>query len=72
MTRRFSCTLSLVSAIAILVVTVAPLLAMQGGNLPDGPAVGGSVDRFVYEGNGVTTVSFHFSGLRAGKVGSEI
>jgi hypothetical protein len=55
-----------------LIFTLPDSLAAQNRFLPDGPAVGGSVDRFIYEGDGITAVSFRFSGLRAGKVGSEI
>jgi hypothetical protein len=73
MTRSFSSGLSLLSAIATLASTLPlSLTAAQGPRLPDGPALGGSVDRFIYEGEGITAVSFRFSALRAGKVGSEI
>ncbi len=44
----------------------------QENTLPDGPAAGASVDRFIYEGAGITAVSFRYTGLRARKVGSEI
>jgi hypothetical protein len=40
--------------------------------LPDGPAVGATVDRFIYEDQGITAVSFRFSGLRSRTLGSEI
>lgn len=72
MTRRFTAGFSLLSAIATLVSTLPPSLAAQGAKLPDGPAVGGSVDQFLYEGQHLTAVSFRFSKLRAGRVGSEI
>ncbi|HEX5574275.1 MAG TPA: hypothetical protein VFX42_00265 [Gemmatimonadales bacterium] len=72
MTRGFSSGVFLLSAIAILVFTPAPLLGAQSARLPDGPAVGASIDQFLYEGERLTAVSFRFSGLRAGKLGSEI
>lgn len=36
------------------------------------PAVGASVGRFMYEGTGVTTVSFHYSGLKPKGLSTEI
>jgi hypothetical protein len=36
------------------------------------PAMGASVDRFMYEGRGVTTVSFHYSGLKPRTLSTEI
>jgi hypothetical protein len=72
MIRGFSSGLSLLFASATLVFVVPPTLAAQTARLPDGPAVGGTVDQFLYEGEHLTAVSFRFSGLRAGKMGSEI
>jgi hypothetical protein len=36
------------------------------------PAMGASVDRFMYEGTGVTTISFHYSGLKSKALSTEI
>ncbi len=40
--------------------------------LPDGPAAGASVDRFIYEGAGITAVSFRYSRLKARQLGTEV
>jgi hypothetical protein len=72
MTRRFISALSLVSAIAVLVSTHPAFLAAQSSSLPDGPAVGATVDRFIYEDQGITAVSFRYSVLRPRTLGSEI
>jgi hypothetical protein len=51
-----------------------PVLATQKGStrLPDGPAVGGSMDRFLYEGSGVTALSFRMTFLRRNSAGTEL
>jgi hypothetical protein len=36
------------------------------------PALGASVERFIYEGNGITAVSFHYSGLKPSRLSTEI
>jgi hypothetical protein len=69
MTRRFS------FAVFVAIALFSPpsnSLTAQASTLPDGPALGASVDRFIYEGEGITAVSFRYSGLRARKLGSEI
>jgi hypothetical protein len=50
----------------------APSAAQTELTLPDGPAVGGTVDRFSYDGEGITAVTFRFSGLRSRSFGSEV
>ena len=55
-----------------LAVLPAPSAAQTELALPDGPAVGGTVDRFSYDGEGITAVTFRFSGLRSRSFGSEI
>jgi hypothetical protein len=47
-------------------------IAVQRSRLPDGVAVGGSVDRFLYEGTGVTAVSYRLTSLRQHAMGTEI
>jgi hypothetical protein len=55
---------------SLLVSAATPL---SGQNfLPNGAAVGGTVDRFFYEGESITALTFRFSGLRSRHVGSEI
>ena len=71
MTRRFNLALSAFVAFALFYPRSNPLTA-QERSLPDGPAAGASVDRFIYEGAGITAVSFRYTGLRARQVGSEI
>jgi hypothetical protein len=64
------------SVVAVLFTLLGPttLVAQteRGRALPDGPAVGAGVDRFIYEGTGITAVTFRFSGLRSRAMGSEI
>jgi hypothetical protein len=64
----------------------SPSLAAQDAAAPDStapdttvavttkpkPAMGASVDRFIYEGSGITAVSFRYSGLKPGTLGTEI
>jgi hypothetical protein len=72
MTRGFSLGVSLISALAVLLSAVPAALAAQTRDLPNGAAVGGSIDRFIYDGEGITAVSFRVSDLRARTMGSEI
>jgi hypothetical protein len=66
-------------AVVIVLSVMSPRLAAQD-TLPRTnpaqvrlkPAMGASVDRFMYEGTGVTTVSFHYSGLKRKAVSTEI
>jgi hypothetical protein len=69
--RRVSRVFSFTSALT-LVSAILPSLAAQDSRLLNGPAVGGSVDRFIYEGDGLTAFSFRYSGLRSRTIGSEI
>ena len=71
MTRRFNFAVSAFVAFALFYPRSNSLTA-QERTLPDGPAAGASVDRFIYEGAGITAVSFRYTGLRARRVGSEI
>jgi hypothetical protein len=70
-TRCFNRAFSLGSAITLLTAS-PPSLAAQSPGLLNGPAVGGSLDRFIYEGEGVTAFTFRYSDLRSRTVGSEI
>ena len=36
------------------------------------PALGASVERFIYEGTGITAVAFHYSGLKPSRLSTEI
>jgi hypothetical protein len=71
MTRRFNFALPAFIAIALFSPS-SDSLAAQTGTLPDGPAAGASVDRFIYEDAGITAVSFRYSRLTARQVGTEI
>jgi hypothetical protein len=71
--RSFSSDLVLFCAsLALTFTTLVDLNAQTATSLPDGPALGASIDRFVYEGEGITAVSFRFSGLHSRSVGSEV
>jgi hypothetical protein len=70
-TRRFNFAVSALVAFALFHPPSNPLTA-QERTLPDGAAAGASVDRFLYEGAGITAVSFRYSGLRARRVGTEV
>jgi hypothetical protein len=59
-----------VSAMPLPAGTVAAQRAP--GRLPDGLAIGGSMDRFLYEGTGVTAVSFRLTSLRQNSAGTEV
>lgn len=71
MTRRFNFAVLAFAVIALSHPRSNSLIA-QERTLPDGGASGASVDRFIYEGAGITAVSFRYSGLRARRMGSEI
>jgi hypothetical protein len=48
-------------------------LSAQGApNHLQGRAIGGSIDRFIYEGNSTTAFTFRYSGLRPGGLGPEV
>jgi hypothetical protein len=67
----FACLRS--SAYVALLCSLLPVLSAQTSiTLPNGPALGGTVDRFIYEGQGITAVTFRFSDLRSRTAGSEI
>jgi hypothetical protein len=73
MFRRFSPALLLHSVVVTLLFSALPSLAAQTSlTLPNGPALGATVDRFIYEGEGITAVTFRFSDLRSRTAGSEI
>jgi hypothetical protein len=60
-------------AVSLIVLPTFGNAAQKGsGRLPDGAAVGGSVDRFLYEGTGVTALSFRITALRHNAVGTEV
>jgi hypothetical protein len=71
---RTTLLLLLVSTLPAMPGMVSGTLAAQeaAGRLPDGPALGGSMDRSLYEGSGITAVSFRLSSLRRNGVGSEV
>ena len=48
------------------------LQAQERPRLPDGAALGGSMDRFIEDGFETTTLSFRYSQLRRNSVGTEI
>jgi hypothetical protein len=62
----------LVIALGVLGSTVLSGQARPGKLLPDGPAPGAGLDRFINEGNGLTALTFRFSALRARALGGEI
>jgi hypothetical protein len=71
--RSCSSVLMVLSTVFVLSVPIHSNLSAQNTtSLPNGPALGATVDRFIYEGQGITAVSFRFSGLRSRTVGSEI
>jgi hypothetical protein len=70
--RGFSLGISFISVVVTLLPAMPGSMAAQNGDLPNGVAVGGSVDQFFYQGQGVTAVSFRVSDLRARTLGSEI
>jgi hypothetical protein len=61
-----------------LVVVALALSALASGlaaqdTLPGlKPALGASVDRFIYDGHGITAVSFRYSGLKPNRLSTEI
>jgi hypothetical protein len=61
----------LIVVIAMLL-AMSPRLAAQDTPPRLKPALGGSVDRFMYDGHGITTLTFHYSGLKPNTVSTEI
>lgn len=70
MSRPFASTL-LATGIWLSILSL-PCRATQAPRELKGSAVGGSVDRFIYDGEGTTAVSFRFSELRPRAFGSEV
>jgi hypothetical protein len=60
------------TSLALAFTMLVELNAQTKTSLLNGPALGATIDRFTYEGEGLTAVSFRFSGLRSRTVGSEI
>jgi hypothetical protein len=58
--------------LATLVSTRPVCLAAQGRHVTDVSALGGTLDRFYYDGQGITAVSFRFSDLHAWNLGGEV
>jgi hypothetical protein len=62
LTRSFSSALALFSSfVALALTSLTSLHAQTDSTLPNGPALGATVDRFIHEGQGITAVSFRFS-----------
>jgi hypothetical protein len=60
-------------AVSLFVLPVGGNAAQKAsGRLPNGAAIGGSMDRFLYEGTGVTALSFRVTALRHNAVGTEL
>lgn len=72
MTHSLCRSVFLISTISTLVSTTLLCQTNRDKALPNGSALGAGVDRFIYEGNGITAVTFRFSGLRSRALGSEI
>ena len=74
MGRRFPTpTLCLViTCIGVALCLPHSLDAQSELTLPNGPALGATLDRFVYEGQGINAVSFRYSELRPRAFGNEI
>jgi hypothetical protein len=70
-TLRIARLATLLSIVALHALT-RPVLQAQTHSLPDGAAVGGSVDRFIHSSGGPTAVSFRYSALRRNSVGTEL
>ena len=62
----------LISALTTLVSTTLLCQTDRDQVLPNGPALGAGVDRFIYEGDGITAMTFRISQLRSRAVGTEI
>lgn len=61
-----------VAAVAAVLSAISPRLAAQDTLQRLKPALGASVERFIYEGQGITAVSFHYSGLKPNTLSTEI
>jgi hypothetical protein len=59
------------ATISILVLAPSPSLAAQSNRARIAPSMGVSVDRFLYEDEGTTALSFRYSDLRR-RVGTEV
>ena len=60
------------AAVTVVLSATSPRLAAQDTLPRLKPAMGASVDRFIYEGTGITAVSFHYSGLKPNMLSTEI
>jgi hypothetical protein len=60
------------AAVTVLLSARSPRLAAQDTLQRLKPALGASVERFIYEGDGITAVSFHYSGLKPNALSTEI
>ncbi|HEY8195468.1 MAG TPA: hypothetical protein VIG04_00710 [Gemmatimonadales bacterium] len=60
------------AAVAVVLSARPPRLAAQDTLQRIRPALGTSVDRFIYEGAGITAVSFHYSVLKANTLSTEV
>lgn len=58
--------------VTVVLSVMSPRLAAQDTLQRLKPAMGASVGRFMYEGTGVTTVSFNYSGLKPKALSTEI
>jgi hypothetical protein len=71
-TRFGSCSTLLCTFLTLALGPQSGVNAQSNSELPNGPALGATVDRFSYEGEGITALTFRFSGLRSRTLGSEI
>lgn len=62
----------LILAAGLAAPAASSLQAQDGRRLPDGFAYGGSMDRFIENGFGTSTLSFRLSQLRQNSVGTEV
>ncbi|HEY8196285.1 MAG TPA: hypothetical protein VIG04_04870 [Gemmatimonadales bacterium] len=59
-------------AVTVVLSVLSPRLAAQDTLQRVKPALGASVARFIYEGTGITAVSFHYSGLKPNTLSTEL
>jgi hypothetical protein len=59
-------------AVTVVLSAMSPRLAAQDTLPRLEPAMGASVERFIYEGHGITAVAFHYSGLNRNTASTEI
>jgi hypothetical protein len=71
-TRSFSSARTLLSTVIVLTAGLPCVRAQTTRTLPEGPALGATVDRFSYEGYKITALSFRFSALRPRKLNTEV